>query len=73
VPFVTGESRLVEGLYNFKEIKKNDLLGYQSKQEIIAKEDGAVLFPFYPKPMDYRKPSELCRILRRVQSGELPT
>lgn len=67
----SGEVRLVEGLYNFKQVAGGEHLGAIDGKAVVAEEDGAVLFPKYRFDR-VRPPHELCYILRRVVAEDLP-
>ncbi|MBQ46268.1 MAG: hypothetical protein CMP10_02010 [Zetaproteobacteria bacterium] len=71
VPWPENDSVLDEGWYNFKEVKKGEKLGGSNSDPIIAELDGAVLFPKYLRKSTTRKPTEICRIMKKVQASEL--
>lgn len=66
-----SEVELVEGLYNFQKVVRGEQLAVVDGQVVVAEQDGVVLFPKY-KFARHHPPSELCHILRRVESKNLP-
>lgn len=73
LPFPASQDAFLEpGWYNFKQVDKGALLGAIDGKKIYAEVSGKVLFPQYPKRTDPRLPTELCRIMRRVEAHELP-
>jgi len=67
----SGDVRLVEGLYNFKQVAGGERLGTVEGKAVEAEEDGAVLFPKY-KFDRQRPPHELCHILRKASAEDFP-
>lgn len=74
VPYPEGNGvDLVPGWHNFKRIEAGQLMGHIDGKEILAPASGHVLFPKYRKPYDnVRKPTELCRIMKRLTLEDLP-
>jgi hypothetical protein len=68
-----SDFKLRPGLMNLQHIEAQTQLNSQSHgPEIKNKMAGPVLFPFYLRPTDPKKPAELCRILRPFERTELP-
>lgn len=67
-----GEASLLPGFRNFMDVKKGQHLGQVNGRKMVAEQDGKILFPFYLKPTDTRRPTELCRLLRRISGKDLP-
>ena len=70
-PFTSGETKLDEGWKNFQQIEKGQRLGLIDGKVAKADVSGKILFPKYIKDNKQQRPSELCRIIRRVEMSEL--
>jgi succinylglutamate desuccinylase len=63
--------KLCPNIVNFSKVQAGDIIGFSGKKEIIAEENGWILFPKYPKKNEPR-PKELCRILKEINTKDLP-
>ena len=70
LPWPKHDAALDEGWYNFREVEKGQRLGEVGGELLIANSSGYMMFPKYPLA-DQPKPSEICRILRRVALEDL--
>ena len=70
-PWPEGEVQLVEGWYNFKKVSKGDQLGVINGREFRSEFDGRVLFPKYLRGPEATKPTELIRIMRKIDARDL--
>ncbi len=68
---VSGEARLVEGLYNLKKVMRGQHLAVVDGKTIAAENDGVVLFPKYEFDRQ-RPPHELCHVLQAVEVKNIP-
>lgn len=71
IPYPSGDAALDEGWYNFRNVEKDQRLGSSSEGEIRSKSAGPVLFPKYGVYEALNRPTEICRILRKVSIDEL--
>jgi len=70
-----GEAVLDPGWFNFKEVRQGQRLGIAGDQEILAPASGMILFPKYLDPVKDAggpRPTELCRIMKKIASTDLP-
>ena len=72
-PWPEGEVRLEEGWYNFKSVSEGQRLGWIGGKEFFAECDGRVLFPKYVRGPELQKPTELIRIMRKIDARDLGT
>ncbi len=67
---------LVEGLTNFREIAAGERLGAVDGRPIVARVAGRMLFPKYLTREQQNaletRPTELCRLVRRISESDLP-
>lgn len=71
IPFLSNSATLDKGWYNFRRVEKGERLGHSEEGEILAGISGPVLFPKYGIYDAENRPTELCRILRKVDIDEL--
>ncbi len=72
----TGMVDLDEGWTNFKDVEEGQRLGTVDGKPLLAPVGGRMLFPKYltrdqQRALDSR-PTELCRIMKRIETGDLP-
>lgn len=73
VPFPAGKLvGMDEGWSNFQPVSAGQRLGEADGESIVAPKDGWVLFPQIRRTDGGPRPAELCRIMRKIESHELP-
>lgn len=68
----SGFAELVPGFCNFAYVKSGQNIGHVNGKAIELKQDGRILFPYYPASGQKKVPAELCRIMKQVTLEELP-
>lgn len=72
LPFpASGGNPLRPGWYNFKAVRKGEVLGETPEGTLVSPLDGRILFPKYVRDAAAARPAELCRILKPVREEEL--
>lgn len=70
VPYEDGLT-LKEGLFNFQEIKRGDLVGHKGSLPVKAPDDGWLLFPKYMRDPAAPAPREIYRIVKKISPDQL--
>lgn len=72
-----GYVDLVPNLRNFKDVELGEVIGTVNGKSIVTGHAGKILFPKYltreQQAALVSRPTELCRIMRRISPSELPT
>ncbi len=69
----TDDISLLPGWRNFSHVRAGQQLGTAASKPIVTPAEAWLLFPQYPKPGDQRRPTELCRLMRRITPADLPS
>lgn len=67
----SGDAQLVEGLFNFKKVARNEQLAVIDGKAVLAQDAGVILFPKYSF-VKGNPPSELCHVLSLVPAENIP-
>lgn len=72
LPFpASGGNPLHPGWYNFKTVRKGEVLGDTPQGSLVSPITGRMLFPKYVRDQAAARPAELCRILKPIREEEL--
>jgi succinylglutamate desuccinylase len=71
VPYPAGDVALDAGWRNFQKVERGQRVGLHNGREMLASQEGLILFPKYPKSKSEQRPPELYRLLRKTSFSEL--